>query len=730
MRFDKRLLALIAVQQITIDIVVGLFILLYIIHMVMSRDNTRRRVRPRRYTLNSRIPDQIRNLHRLVSLSDSSCLHNLRMDRNAFGQLCYILEYSGGMSSTKHVTVAEQVAIFLSVVAHHKKNCVVKHNFLRSGRTVSKHFHVVLNTLYKMSHVFLAKATPVTDDCSDPRWRWFKGCLGALDGTFVDVRVREHEKGRYRTRKGQVAVNVLGVCNPNMQFIYVLSGWEGSAADSRVLRDAIHRPHGLRVPSENYYLCDNGYTNADGFLTPYCGVRYYLKEWDRSQGGPQSARELFKLKHSSARNVIERAFELLKVRWGILRSQSFYPIDTQNKIILVCCLLHNFLRNEMPDDPLELEIPDQHEIPDENIECISSIDTTTAWTSWRDQLASSMLIIWNFIIDMAIEAQVEDEGISRQKVRRGNKERSGTRRTWTVMEEEALINALKTLVVGGWKCENGFRNRYLAQLESHMQCSFPLSNIRAKPHIISKLHVWKKQYSILVTMMTKSGLGWDDSRCMVTVDDDNAWEDYVKTDPTAKGMRYKSWPFFPAWSEIFGKDQAQGGRTLQPPPPPTKDPGIEQPQDTQDCYVPTAEWNPDTGFVGQEEDPPLSYNLNVDPTMNSSSATKRTETSSKKRKAHESWPEIPQLVSMVTNFCDTANTRLGSLTRVLEKEFGDPNQRVTILDAVKQLPGLQHKDCLLVARRLVRDSKDMEFFFNLELEDKMDLIRLMLEGGF
>ncbi|KAL0400354.1 UNVERIFIED_CONTAM: hypothetical protein Sradi_2378700 [Sesamum radiatum] len=67
-----------------------------------------------------------------------------------------------------------------------------------------------------MSHVFLAKATSITDDCSHPRWRWFKGCLGALDGTFVDVRVREHEKGRYRTRKGQVAVNVLGVCNPNM----------------------------------------------------------------------------------------------------------------------------------------------------------------------------------------------------------------------------------------------------------------------------------------------------------------------------------------------------------------------------------------------------------------------------------------------------------------------------------------------------------------------------------
>lgn len=33
-----------------------------------------------------------------------------------------------------------------------------------------------------------------------------------------------------------------------MQFIYVLPGWEGSAADGRVLRDALLRPHGLKVP--------------------------------------------------------------------------------------------------------------------------------------------------------------------------------------------------------------------------------------------------------------------------------------------------------------------------------------------------------------------------------------------------------------------------------------------------------------------------------------------------
>ena len=56
------------------------------------------------------------------------------------------------------------------------------------------------------------------------------------------------DKPRYRNRKGEIATNVLGVCSQDMQFIYVLPGWESSIADGRVLRNAISRRNGLRVP--------------------------------------------------------------------------------------------------------------------------------------------------------------------------------------------------------------------------------------------------------------------------------------------------------------------------------------------------------------------------------------------------------------------------------------------------------------------------------------------------
>ncbi|KAK3192908.1 hypothetical protein Dsin_024218 [Dipteronia sinensis] len=77
-----------------------------------------------------------------------------------------------------------------------------------------------------------------------------QNCLRALDGTYIKVRVSERDKPRYRTQKGKIATNVQGVCIRDMQFVFVFSGWEGSAFDSRVLHDALTRSTDLKVPTE------------------------------------------------------------------------------------------------------------------------------------------------------------------------------------------------------------------------------------------------------------------------------------------------------------------------------------------------------------------------------------------------------------------------------------------------------------------------------------------------
>ncbi|KAL0430569.1 UNVERIFIED_CONTAM: hypothetical protein Sradi_0682900 [Sesamum radiatum] len=123
---------------------------------------------------------------------------------------------------------------------------------------------------------------------------------------------------------------------------------------------------------------------------------------------------------------------------------------------------------------------------------------------------------------------MEYEGMSSQQIRGAPKEKGYTRRTWTQREEEVLINGLKHIINTGWKCENGFRPGFLAQLENYMLKHFPFCDLKADPHIQSKIHVWKKNYSLLASMMTRSGFGWDDARNMVTVEDNCVWEEYVK----------------------------------------------------------------------------------------------------------------------------------------------------------------------------------------------------------
>ncbi|PPD71031.1 hypothetical protein GOBAR_DD32094 [Gossypium barbadense] len=268
---------------------------------------------------------------RLVYASDETCIEQVRMNRTAFFTLCEMLESLGGLKSSRNMLVDEQVAIFLHIISHHLKNRVIKHHFRRSGETVSRAFHSVLNAVIRLQDVLFKKAEPITADSSDTRWKWFKNCLGALDGTHIKIRVPTVDKPRYRMRKGDIATNMLSVCTPDMQFVYILPGWEGSVVDRRVLRDAISRTHGLKVPHGCYYLVDAGYTNCEGFLAPFRGQRYHLSEW-RQGYQPSSPQEFFNMKHASARNVIERCFGLLKVRWGILRSPSFYPAGYLNEL--------------------------------------------------------------------------------------------------------------------------------------------------------------------------------------------------------------------------------------------------------------------------------------------------------------------------------------------------------------------------------------------------------------
>ncbi|KAG4935656.1 hypothetical protein JHK85_050575 [Glycine max] len=189
-------------------------------------------------------------------------------------------------------------------------------------------------------------------------------CIGALDGTHISVRVSPDERPRYRNRKGDVSTNVLAACGPNLRFIYVLSGWEGSAGDSRVLRDALRRQNKLEIPTGKYFLVDAGFTNGLGFLAPYQGTRYHLNEWIGNT--PQSYKELFNIRHASARNAIERD-----------EQQTDQLLEVQDLEFL-----------SVVDE--ELVHQSREEVQNNVIDDITTIQATEEWTRFRDTLAMNM----------------------------------------------------------------------------------------------------------------------------------------------------------------------------------------------------------------------------------------------------------------------------------------------------------------------------------------------------
>ncbi|CAL5403798.1 unnamed protein product [Camellia sinensis] len=309
-------------------------------------------------------------------------------------------------------------------------------------------------------------------------------------GTYVKVFAPAINKPRYRTRKREITTNVLGVCSQDMQFIYVLPGWEGSASDSRVLRDAVSRPNGLKVPTAlpSFYM--------------------------EGRGCPNNSTRVFNMRHSSARNVIERCFGLLKMRWAILRSYSYFPIKTQFRIITACCLLHNLIQREMPmdlDDDKNEEMNPPPPVTDLEDEMIDVVEASDQWSEWRTALATQMFNEWQASRGM------DDTGTT------SSRKKGKPRRFWNHRKELFLITTMKDVTASNprWKPDNNqFRAGFYNECEK----------------------------KILI----------DDEQKMVLVDSDDVWQNYVRRVPDAKGMRNRPFPFYKDWLTLFGKDKATG----------------------------------------------------------------------------------------------------------------------------------------------------------------------------
>ncbi|XP_042504682.1 protein ALP1-like [Macadamia integrifolia] len=278
------------------------------------------------------------------------CYEQYKMEHHVFLNLEALMRQRGWLEDSRYLRVDEQLAMFISIVGHNDRYRDIAEHFQRSLNTIGEHFKKVLRAFILLGQENIKP--PNFSRCpkqilEKPKlYPFFKDCIGAIDGTHFSAFVPLSKQIPYRGRKGDTTWNVMCACDLDMKFTFVYASWEGSANDYRVFNEALNNPkfEFPHPPPGKYYAVDSGYPSTTGFLTPFKGQRYHLNDYRNRR--PRTAVELFNNGHSFVRNVIERSFGSLKKRFPILSKMPCFPLNTQTCIVIACCALHNFIREE------------------------------------------------------------------------------------------------------------------------------------------------------------------------------------------------------------------------------------------------------------------------------------------------------------------------------------------------------------------------------------------------
>jgi hypothetical protein len=123
---------------------------------------------------------------------------------------------------------------------------------------------------------------------------------------------------------------------------------------------------------------------------------------------PKNKEELFNLRHSSARNVIERIFGVLKRRFRVLLLAPEYSLEIQARIPAALCAIHNFICIHDPIDEVMYTDDD-----DSNNGVVSNDDTIEAVAAEadqplvrRDRIAQQM---WDDYLAIRMERAIDND---------------------------------------------------------------------------------------------------------------------------------------------------------------------------------------------------------------------------------------------------------------------------------------------------------------------------------
>ncbi|PKA47275.1 hypothetical protein AXF42_Ash017220 [Apostasia shenzhenica] len=136
------------------------------------------------------------------------------MSAQAFVGLRDIMVRRGILNDTRFMPAAEQLEIFLRVVAQANNYHSVCEFFQHSLETVSRNFNHVLQGILLLKDEYITLPDPTVPCHSHIKnnsnfYPYFKDILGAINGTHIPAIVSRQKQRRYRNRKDFISQNVM-----------------------------------------------------------------------------------------------------------------------------------------------------------------------------------------------------------------------------------------------------------------------------------------------------------------------------------------------------------------------------------------------------------------------------------------------------------------------------------------------------------------------------------------
>lgn len=168
----------------------------------------------------------------------------------------------------------------------------------------------------------------------------------AVDGTHILLNRPENWIGIYN-RKGVPSLNMQGIVD-SKAFFMSISIKHGSCNDVQVWNDSsFGRNVESIIPPKTFLLGDSIYKLRPNMMIPYENT---TRDSDERR---------YNYKHSITRNIVERAFALLKGRWRVMKHLRVHGIEEAARIIEFCVCLHNFaLQDTYEQNANDFESPD------------------------------------------------------------------------------------------------------------------------------------------------------------------------------------------------------------------------------------------------------------------------------------------------------------------------------------------------------------------------------------